>query len=77
MWRKKAKVIIPRTECSSKSIYNPSSLHLYNLTNQRLNCCLRFRNRVRQPDKLANGVTDHLGRDQMGNWLEYEDVNDP
>ncbi len=37
----------------------------------------RIRNKKRQPDKLVNGVTDHPDRGQMGEWLQYEEGNDP
>ncbi|MCZ6888431.1 MAG: hypothetical protein O7H39_08040 [Gammaproteobacteria bacterium] len=43
----------------------------------RKNIIFRIRNKKRQPDKLVNGVTDHPDRGQMGEWLEYEEGNDP
>ncbi len=43
----------------------------------RKSIIFRIRNKKRQPDKLVNGVTDHPDRGQMGEWLEYEEGNDP
>ena len=43
----------------------------------RKSIVFRIRNKKRQPDKLVNGVTDHPDRGQMGEWLEYEEGNDP
>jgi hypothetical protein len=37
----------------------------------------RIRNKRRQPDKIATGVSDHPDRGQMGEWLEYEEGNNP
>ncbi len=46
-------------------------------TASRKSIIFRIRNKKRQPDKLVNGVTDHPDRGQMGEWLEYEEGNDP
>ena len=43
----------------------------------RKNIIFRLRNKKRQPDKMVNGVSDHPDRGQMGEWLEYEEGNDP
>ena len=43
----------------------------------RKNIIFRIRNKKRQPDKLVNGVSDHPDRGQMGEWLEYEEGNNP
>ncbi|HJN50225.1 MAG: hypothetical protein QGI68_10845 [Pseudomonadales bacterium] len=43
----------------------------------RKNIIFRLRNKKRQPDKLVNGVSDHPDRGQMGEWLEFEEGNDP
>ncbi|MEM7078753.1 MAG: hypothetical protein AAF513_09005 [Pseudomonadota bacterium] len=48
-----------------------------NGTESRKNIIFRIRNKSRQPDKLVNGVSDHPDRGQMGEWLEYEEGNDP
>lgn len=37
----------------------------------------RIRNKRRQPDKLVNGITDHPDRGQRGEWLDYEEGNNP
>jgi len=46
-------------------------------TESRKNIIFRIRNKKRQPDKMVNGVSDHPDRGQMGEWLEYEESNDP
>lgn len=46
-------------------------------TESRKNIIFRLRNKKRQPDKLVNGVSDHPDRGQMGEWLEFEEGNDP
>ena len=43
----------------------------------RKNIIFRLRSKSRQPDKLVNGVSDHPDRGQMGEWLEFEEGNDP
>ena len=48
-----------------------------NGTESRKGIIFRIRNKKRQPDKLVSGVTDHPDRGQMGEWLEYEEGNDP
>ncbi len=46
-------------------------------TASRKSIIFRIRNKKRQPDKLVNGVTDHPDRGQRGEWLEYEEGNNP
>ena len=46
-------------------------------TESRKNIIFRIRNKKRQPDKVVNGVSDHPDRGQMGEWLEFENGNDP
>ena len=46
-------------------------------TESRKNIIFRIRNKSRQPDKLVNGITDHPDRGQHGEWLDYEQGNDP
>lgn len=46
-------------------------------TESRKSIIFRIRNKKRQPDKLVNGVSDHPDRGQMGQWLDYEEGNNP
>lgn len=46
-------------------------------TESRKNIIFRIRNKSRQPDKMVNGVSDHPDRGQMGEWLEFEEGNNP
>ena len=46
-------------------------------TESRKNIIFRIRNKAQQPDKLVNGVSDHPDRGQMGEWLDFEEGNDP
>ena len=48
-----------------------------NGTESRKNIIFRIRNKSRQPDKVVNGVSDHPDRGQHGEWLEYEEGNNP
>ena len=42
----------------------------------RKNMIFRIRNKIRQPDKVVTGNSDHPDRRQFGEWLEYEQGND-
>ena len=46
-------------------------------TESRKNIIFRIRNKSRQPNHMVNGVSDHPDRGQRGEWLEYEEGNDP
>ena len=46
-------------------------------TETRKNIIFRIRNKKRQPNVVVNGVTDHPDRGQRGEWLEFEEGNDP
>ena len=48
-----------------------------NGTESRKNIIFRIRNKSRQPDKRANGVSDHPDRGFNGEWLDYEEGNNP
>jgi hypothetical protein len=48
-----------------------------NGSESRKNIIFRLRNKKRQPDKLVNGVSDHPDRGQGGEWLKYEEGNNP
>jgi ectoine hydroxylase-related dioxygenase (phytanoyl-CoA dioxygenase family) len=46
-------------------------------TESRKNIIFRIRNKKQQPNIKVNGVSDHPDRGQMGEWLDYEEGNDP
>ena len=46
-------------------------------TESRKNIIFRIRNKSRQPNHMVNGVSDHPDRGQRGEWLEYEEGNNP
>ena len=46
-------------------------------TESRKSMIFRIRNKKRQPDKLVNGISDHPDRGQRGEWLDYEEGNNP
>lgn len=48
-----------------------------NGTESRKNIIFRIRNKSRQPNHVVSGVSDHPDRGQMGEWLEYEEGNNP
>ncbi len=46
-------------------------------TESRKNMIFRLRNRSRQPNHRVSGISDHPDRGRMGEWLEYEEGNNP
>ena len=46
-------------------------------TESRKTIIFRIRNKKRQPHIKVNGVTDHPDRGQRGEWLEFEEGNNP
>ena len=46
-------------------------------TESRKNIIFRLRNKRRQPNVVVTGITDHPDRGQRGEWLEFEEGNDP
>lgn len=46
-------------------------------TESRKNIIFRIRNKSRQPNHVVNGVSDHPDRGQRGEWLDYEEGNNP
>ena len=46
-------------------------------TEPRQSIIFRIRNKKRQPNVLVNGITDHPDRGQRGEWLKFENGNDP
>ena len=46
-------------------------------TESRKTIIFRLRNKKRQPNIIVNGVSDHPDRGQLGEWLTFEDGNDP
>ncbi|MEM8767588.1 MAG: hypothetical protein AAGE43_09105 [Pseudomonadota bacterium] len=46
-------------------------------TESRKNMIFRIRNKARQPGVRVTGISDHPDRGQMGEWLEFEEGNNP
>ena len=46
-------------------------------TESRKNMIYRIRNKSRQPNHTVTGVSDHPDRGHWGEWLDYEEGNDP
>ena len=46
-------------------------------TESRKNIIFRIRNKKRQPNVVVSGITDHPDRGQMGEWLTFEEGNNP
>lgn len=77
-WPRPAQVLMEPGDACITSYHIPhSGTRNQNGTESRKNIIFRIRNKKRQPDKVVNGVTDHPDRGQMGEWLEYEEGNDP
>lgn len=77
-WPRPTQILMEPGDVCIASYHIPhSGTRNENGTESRKNIIFRIRNKKQQPDKLANGVSDHPDRGQMGEWLEYEDGNDP
>jgi hypothetical protein len=77
-WPRPTQILMEPGDVCIASYHLPhSGTRNENGTESRKNIIFRIRNKKQQPDKLANGVSDHPDRGQMGEWLEYEDGNDP
>jgi hypothetical protein len=46
-------------------------------TASRKNIIFRIRNKKRQPDKVLTGLSDHPDRGWLGDWLDFEEGNNP
>jgi len=46
-------------------------------TESRKSVIFRIRNKSRQPDKILTGMSDHPDRGWLGEWLDFDEGNDP
>jgi hypothetical protein len=77
-WPRPTQILMKPGDVCIASYHIPhSGTRNENGTESRKNIIFRIRNKKQQPDKLANGVSDHPDRGQMGEWLKYEDGNEP
>ncbi len=77
-WPRPTQILMEPGDACITSYHIPhSGTRNENGTESRKNIIFRIRNKKRQPDKVVSGVTDHPDRGQMGEWLEYEEGNDP
>ena len=77
-WPRPTQILMEPGDACITSYHIPhSGTRNENGTESRKNIIFRIRNKSRQPDKQVNGISDHPDRGQMGEWLEYEDGNNP
>ena len=77
-WARPTQVLMEPGDACITSYHIPhSGTRNENGTESRKNIIFRIRNKKRQPRVVVNGVSDHPDRGQMGEWLEFEDGNDP
>ena len=77
-WPRPAQVLMEPGDACITLFHIPHSGTInMNGTESRKNIIFRIRNKKRQPDKVVSGVTDHPDRGQGGEWLDYEEGNNP
>lgn len=77
-WPKPTQVLMKAGDACI-TVYNipHSGTRNENGTESRKNIIFRIRNKSRQPNVKVSGVTDHPDRGWTGNWLEFEEGNNP
>ncbi len=76
-WPRPTQVLMEPGDACVTVFHMPHSGTRNEGTETRMNIIFRIRNKKRQPDKMVNGVSDHPDRGQRGEWLEYEEGNNP
>ena len=77
-WPKPTQILMKAGDACITTFNMPhSGTRNENGTESRKNIIFRIRNKSRQPNHVVNGVSDHPDRGQAGEWLEYEEGNDP
>ena len=77
-WPRPTQILMEPGDACITSYHIPhSGTRNENGTESRKNIIFRIRNKKRQPNVVVSGVTDHPDRGQMGEWLDFEDGNDP
>ncbi|MDP6471115.1 MAG: hypothetical protein QF921_16855 [Pseudomonadales bacterium] len=77
-WPRPVQVLMqPGDACIAMYNIPHSGSHNENGTESRKNIIFRIRNKSRQPDKVLTGLSDHPDQGWLGEWLEYEEGNDP
>jgi len=77
-WPKPMQVLMePGDACIALYNIPHSGSRNENGTESRKNIIFRIRNKSRQPDRVLTGLSDHPDRGWLGEWLDYEEGNDP
>ncbi len=77
-WPRPTQILMEPGDACITSYHIPhSGTRNENGSESRKNIIYRIRNKKRQPNVVVSGVTDHPDRGQMGEWLDFEDGNDP
>jgi len=77
-WPKPVQILMePGDACIATYHIPHSGSRNENGTESRKNIIFRIRNKRRQPAKVLTGISDHPDRGWLGEWLKYEQGNDP
>ena len=76
-WPRPTQVLMEPGDACITLFHMPHSGTRNEGTETRMNIIFRIRNKKRQPDKMVNGLSDHPDRGQRGEWLDYEEDNNP
>lgn len=77
-WPRPTQVLMEPGDACIATYHTPHSGTRNELgTESRKNIIFRLRHKKRQPNIQVNGVSDHPDRGQMGEWLAFEEGNDP
>lgn len=77
-WPRPTQVLMEKGDACITLYHIPhSGTRNENGTESRKNIIFRIRNKKRQPNVMVNGISDHPDRGQRGEWLEFEEGNNP
>ncbi len=77
-WPKPTQILMePGDACIAMYNIPHSGSRNENGNESRKNIIFRIRNKRRQPDKVLTGISDHPDRGWHGEFLDYEEGNDP
>ena len=78
LWPKPTQILMEPGDACIAMYHIPHSATRNELGKEvRKSIIFRIRNKSRQPNKIATGISDHPDRGWNGEWLEYENGNNP
>ena len=77
-WPRPTQILMDKGDACIAMYHIPhSGTRNENSSESRKNIIFRIRNKKRQPNVVVNGISDHPDRGQSGEWLKFEEGNDP